>query len=82
MFAWLPHHDPSGIWQHKMCAVGGALNAIARRNPAHEDRGSRLDALPADRFPSVRQVAPHLAADYSREHFSATLQHLIRHDES
>jgi AcrR family transcriptional regulator len=58
--------------------VGGALYAIARRNPEHEDRSVRLEALPADQFPSVHRVAPYLAVDDSREHFSAALWHLIR----
>jgi AcrR family transcriptional regulator len=58
--------------------VGGSLYAIARRNPAHEDRSVRLAALPADRFPSVHRVAPYLADDASREHFAGALRHLIR----
>jgi TetR/AcrR family transcriptional regulator, tetracycline repressor protein len=60
-------------WQ----TVGGSLYAIARRNPEHEDRGWRLQSLPADRFPAVHRVAPYLAADAGREHFEATLWHLI-----
>ncbi len=58
--------------------VGGSLYAIARSNPEHEDRGVRLDSLPADQFPSVRRVAPYLAEDAGREHFEATLRHLIQ----
>jgi TetR/AcrR family transcriptional regulator, tetracycline repressor protein len=58
--------------------VGGSLYAIARRNPRHEDRTRRLQALPADRFPAVSRVAPYLANDASREHFSDALWHLIR----
>jgi AcrR family transcriptional regulator len=58
--------------------VGGSLYAIARRNPEHEDRGLRLDSLPADQFPAVRRVAPYLAEDASREHFAGALWHLIR----
>lgn len=62
--------------------VGGSLYAIARRNPQHEDRSIRLDALPADRFPSVHRVAPYLAQDAGREHFAGALWHLIRGYES
>jgi AcrR family transcriptional regulator len=58
--------------------VGGSLYAIARRNPQHEDRGIRLDALPVERFPSVHRVAPYLAADAGRDHFDGALRHLIR----
>jgi AcrR family transcriptional regulator len=58
--------------------VGGSVYALARRNPRHEDRGLRLDRLPAERFPSVHRVAPYLAADASREHFAGALWHLIR----
>jgi AcrR family transcriptional regulator len=58
--------------------VGGAMYAIARRNPEHEDRGLRLSSLPAEQFPSVHRVAPYLANDASREHFSGALWHLIR----
>lgn len=58
--------------------VGGAVYAIARRNPRHEDRGLRLAGLPRDRFPSVHRVAPYLAADAGREHFAGALWHLIR----
>jgi AcrR family transcriptional regulator len=58
--------------------VGGALYAIARRNPRHEDRGMRLQNLPPDQFPSVHRVVPYLASDASREHFSGALSHLIR----
>lgn len=58
--------------------VGGALYAIARRNPQHEDRSVRLRSLPVERFPSVHRVAPYLAADASREHFAGALWHLIR----
>jgi AcrR family transcriptional regulator len=59
-------------------AVGGALYAIARRNPEHEDRAMRLQLLPRERFPAVHRVAPFLARDASREHFEAALWHLIR----
>jgi AcrR family transcriptional regulator len=58
--------------------VGGSLYAIARRNPAHEDRDIRLKNLPADQFPSVHRVAPYLADDASREGFADALWHLIR----
>ena len=57
--------------------VGGSLYAIARRNPAHEDRDVRLSNLPADQFPSVHRVAPYLATDDSREAFADALRHLI-----
>ncbi|HWF54257.1 MAG TPA: TetR family transcriptional regulator [Solirubrobacteraceae bacterium] len=58
--------------------VGGSLYAIARRNPQHEDRTIRLDALPAAQFPAVHRVAPYLADDASRSHFEGALWHLIR----
>jgi TetR/AcrR family tetracycline transcriptional repressor len=58
--------------------VGGSLYAIARRNPAHEDRDVRLRNLPADQFPSVHRVTPYLATDDSREGFADALWHLIR----
>jgi AcrR family transcriptional regulator len=58
--------------------VGGSMYAIARLNPQHEDRGLRLQSLPAERFPSVHRVAPYLATDASREHFAGALWHLIR----
>jgi AcrR family transcriptional regulator len=58
--------------------VGGSVYAIARRNPRHEDRGVRLQGLPADRFPAVHRVAPYLAADAGRDHFAGALWHLIR----
>ena len=58
--------------------VGGSLYAIARRNPAHEDRDVRLRSLPAEQFPSVARVAPYLADDASREAFADALWHLIR----
>jgi TetR/AcrR family tetracycline transcriptional repressor len=58
--------------------VGGSLYAIARRNPAHEDRDVRVGNLPADQFPSVSRVAPYLANDASREAFADALWHLIR----
>jgi AcrR family transcriptional regulator len=57
--------------------VGGSLYAIARRNPAHEDRDVRLTNLPAAQFPSVHRVAPYLATDDSREGFADALRHLI-----
>jgi AcrR family transcriptional regulator len=58
--------------------VGGSLYAIARRNPAHEDRDVRLGSLPAEQFPSVHRVAPYLANDASREGFADALWHLVR----
>jgi AcrR family transcriptional regulator len=58
--------------------VGGALYAIARRNPRHADRSGRLAELPVERFPSVHRVAPFLAVDDTREHFCGALRHLIR----
>lgn len=59
-------------------AVGGALYAIARQNPEHEDRQLRLRTLPADQFQAVHRVAPYLEGDASRAHFQAALWHLIR----
>jgi AcrR family transcriptional regulator len=58
--------------------VGGSMYAIARLNPQHEDRGVRLQSLPAEQFPSVHRVAPYLARDASRDHFAGALWHLIR----
>jgi TetR/AcrR family tetracycline transcriptional repressor len=58
--------------------VGGSLYAIARRNPAHEDRDLRLKNLPPEQFPSVHRVMPYLADDASREGFADALWHLIR----
>jgi AcrR family transcriptional regulator len=58
--------------------VGGALYALARRNPEHEDRSLRLERLPAEEFPAVHRVAAYLAQDAGREHFSAALWHLLR----
>jgi len=60
-------------WQ----TVGGALYALARLNPAHEDRSIRLRTLPKEQFPSVYRVAPFLEEDASRDHFSGALRHLI-----
>jgi AcrR family transcriptional regulator len=58
--------------------VGGALYAIARRNPRHEGRDARLQALPPGDFPAVTRVAPYLESDADRQHFEGALWHLIR----
>jgi len=57
--------------------VGGALYAIARSNPAHEDRSLRLRTLPVDEFPSVHRVAPFLEVDATQAHFAGALRHLL-----
>jgi AcrR family transcriptional regulator len=59
-------------------AAGGALYAIARRNAKDGGRDERLRDLPRGAFPAVERVAPHLERDAGREHFEATLRHLIR----
>jgi AcrR family transcriptional regulator len=59
--------------------VGGALHAIATRNPeGRPDRGVRLADLPGTRYPTVRRLTPHLDSDATAEFFRRGLRRLIR----